>query len=133
MVLSLNLSLPRSQFAAGLTVLLAVATLAFSVMYYVLLESEKFGKLRSVFDSRPWRNRENVYLATSSGSPAENAASKNTCPFSNKAAKGICPICCASTSRDGYHHVREKKSIPASHLRVYVFVRVSVYVSCVPE
>lgn len=93
--------------------MLAVGTAAFSMVYFVLIETEEFGKLRSAFDSRPWRNRENVYLASSAGSPAANAAVKSTCPFSKKPAKGICPICCACTSRDGYHHVHKRISTPA--------------------
>mmetsp|Transcript_20158 Transcript_20158/g.32643 ORF Transcript_20158/g.32643 Transcript_20158/m.32643 type:complete len:207 (+) Transcript_20158:212-832(+) len=113
LVFNLHIYLYLSLFllAAGLIVMLAVATMAFSVVYYVLLETDTFGKLRSVFDSRPWRNRESVYTASPPGSPAEHTPAgvktKSMCPFSKKAAKGICPICSSCTSRDGYHHVRK--------------------------
>ena len=79
----------------------------FSILYFVALETETYGKLRSVFDSRPWRNRDDVYLPASSVSPASGAA--NLCPFSNKMARGTCPICCSCTSRDGYHHGDPKR------------------------
>jgi hypothetical protein len=61
----------------------------FSMIYFVMLETERYGKLRSVFDSRPWRNRENAYLPASSASPVSGAA--NRCPFSKKLARGVCP------------------------------------------
>ena len=79
----------------------------FSILYFVALETETYGKLRSVFDSRPWRNRDHVYLPASSVSPASGEA--NLCPFSNKMARGTCPICCSCTSRDGYHHGDPKR------------------------
>lgn len=79
----------------------------FSMIYFVMLETERYGKLRSVFDSRPWRNRENAYLPASSASPVSGAA--NRCPFSKKLARGVCPICCSCTSKDGFHHGDPKR------------------------
>ena len=82
--------------------MLASGTALFSVTYFVLIETEGYGGLRSVFDSRPWRNRENMYLTREM--PSEEDRVKGTCPFSKKVAKGTCPICSTCTSRDGYHH-----------------------------
>ena len=72
-----------------MTVMLATGTAMFSMVYFILLETDRFGKLRTAFDSRPWRNRENMYL--SANLPAEVKPMKSSCPFSAKAAKGTCP------------------------------------------
>ena len=85
-----------------MTVMLATGTAMFSMVYFILLETDRFGKLRTAFDSRPWRNRENMYL--SANLPVEVKPIKSSCPFSAKAAKGTCPICSTCASRDGYHH-----------------------------
>ena len=85
-----------------MTVTLATGTAMFSMFYFIMLETDKFGKLRTAFDSRPWRNRENMYLCTAL--PSEVKPFKSSCPFSTKTAKGTCPICSTCTSRDGYHH-----------------------------
>ena len=85
-----------------MTVMLATGTAMFSMVYFILLETDRFGKLRTAFDSRPWRNRENMYL--SANLPIEVKPMKSSCPFSAKAAKGTCPICSTCASRDGYHH-----------------------------
>ena len=74
-----------------------------SVIFYVMLETDTYGKLRKVFDSRQWRNGENVYLA-SDASAVDAPEANRECPFSDKTAKGSCPICCTCTSKDGYHH-----------------------------
>lgn len=88
--------------------MLSVATTTFSVVYYALLETRRFGKLRAVFDSRPWRNRENVYLISSTDIAYSSGAIQGKCPFSKKAPMGNCPICSTSTSTDGYHHVSKE-------------------------
>lgn len=90
------------HIADAITVVFAFGTAAFSVVYYVLLETKEYGKLRTAFDTRPWRNRENVYLTQSF--PTEDVKLNGSCPFSKKIAKGTCPICSTCTSRDGYHH-----------------------------
>mmetsp|Transcript_40532 Transcript_40532/g.100176 ORF Transcript_40532/g.100176 Transcript_40532/m.100176 type:complete len:321 (-) Transcript_40532:1314-2276(-) len=110
LLLRIALFAPKETFVYktldGCTVMLAVAATAVSMLYFVLIESEDFGKIRSVFDSRPWRNTENVYLTSGSPTAAntQDATKRSTCPFTNKAPKGVCPICCTCTSRDGYHH-----------------------------
>ena len=92
----------RCVLAGWMTVMRATGTAMFSMVYFILLETDRFGKLRTAFDSRPWRNRENMYL--SANLPVEEKPMKSSCPFSAKAEKGTCPICSTCASRDGYHH-----------------------------
>jgi 26S proteasome regulatory subunit N1 len=45
---------PTCFVADWLTVLLACGTMMISLLFVMLIETEKYGKLRSVFDARPW-------------------------------------------------------------------------------
>ena len=70
---------------------------------YILLDTDKYGKIRSSFDKRPWRNMKSLFQRTEEEEVFTNF---NTiqCPFTNNPVRGTCPICCSLTHKDGYYH-----------------------------
>ena len=77
--------------------------LLFCAFAYVLLDTDKYGKIRSSFDKRPWRNMNSLFQRTEEEEVFTNF---NTiqCPFTNNPVRGTCPICCSLTHKDGYYH-----------------------------
>lgn len=80
---------------AGL--MLLICALAF-----ILLDTEKYGKIRSSFDKRPWRNMKSLFQRTEEEEIID--FNTKTCPFTNDRVRGTCPICCSLTHKNGYYH-----------------------------
>jgi len=80
----------------------ASVMMIFSATCFFLLETEKYGGIRAVFDGRPWRNMKGLM----EGSVDEPSAESKVCPFTGEEARGTCPICHSIVSQNGYYHVR---------------------------
>ena len=70
---------------------------------YILLDTDKYGKIRSSFDKRPWRNMKSLFQRTEEEEVLVNFNAMK-CPFTNNPVRGTCPICCSLTHKDGYYH-----------------------------
>jgi len=87
------------------TLLVASFMMVFSVTWFCLLETDRYGTIRAAFDERPWRNNSDLHE-----NKTVDTKSKITCPFTGKEAHGTCPICLSIVSRDGYYHVSHLSS-----------------------
>jgi hypothetical protein len=77
--------------------------LLFCALAYILLDTDKYGKIRSSFDKRPWRNMKSLFQRTEEEELFVNFNAMR-CPFTNNPVRGTCPICCSLTHKDGYYH-----------------------------
>jgi hypothetical protein len=73
----------------------------FSAMCFLLLETEKYGRVRAVFDGKPWKNMKGLMEELDNVTSVES----KMCPFTGQEAHGTCPICHSIVSYDGYYHV----------------------------
>ena len=75
----------------------------FSAMCFLLLETEKYGRVRAVFDGRPWKNMKGLMEEPDNATSVESKI--KMCPFTGQEAHGTCPICHSIVSYDGYYRV----------------------------
>lgn len=75
----------------------------FSAICFLLLETEKYGRVRAVFDGRPWKNMKGLMEEPDNATSVESKI--KMCPFTGQEAHGTCPICHSIVSYDGYYRV----------------------------
>ena len=85
------------------TLFVATCMMVFSATWFVMLETDRFSRIRAVFDKKPWRNTPDIM---EDHEPMSVELKPDVmCPFTARNADGTCPICHSIVSHDGYYHV----------------------------